>query len=694
MVATSGGQPCGRVIAEKVTEKIDKLTVWRAQARRAFSAPRQHARHSIVNGYRMPGNRSDVNLSRFCMADNAPFPVHSRREFLKSASLLGAFAYALPVTLPARAAGISRASAPTNLLEEFGYGEVQLAPGLAQSQFEHTQGVMLRMNVDSLLKPYRLRAGLAGPGPEMGGWYDLVSDAVRARNKDPYGGHGFAPGHAFGQWISALARGYAASGSPTARVKVEQLLAAYEPAISGRFYANFPFPAYNYDKIVCGLIDAHSYCGLKSAFPLLDRTTDAAEPHLPPRALDRGEPQKRWRQSIGESTSGWYLMDESYTLGENLFLAWQRQAGRRYLPLAQRFLLDRTYFAPLAAGVNVLPDHHAYSYANALNSAAQAYISTGSRMHLDAARNGFAMIAAQSFASGGWGPEEYFRKPESDDLYTTLTTTHRGFETPCGSYAHLKLTRYLLRITRDGRYGDSMEQVFLNTVLGAKRLEDDGHAFYYSDYNFKGARTYFPDRWPCCSGTLPQVAADYHVLIYFRDPQGVYVNLYTPSTGRWTAAGGARLALVQNGDYANDGHVRLDLEASRDTRFQMRLRIPGWSHRDGGEPQLRVNGRPVRVEIRLGFATIERTWRDGDRIDLNLPMPVRLVPINAHHPDVVALVRGPQVLFALAQEAKLSRGQLLNVKRVDGGYWQTGGVRFAPFTAIHAAPYSAYIRVV
>ncbi|MGA7537743.1 MAG: beta-L-arabinofuranosidase domain-containing protein [Steroidobacteraceae bacterium] len=627
------------------------------------------------------------------MGDDASSPANSRREFLKSASWLVMSGYALPVSARAMKSATPRASAPTDLLEEFGYGEVRLAPGLAHEQFEHTQRVMLRMNIDSLLKPYRLRARLSAPGPEMGGWYDLVSDAVRAQNKDPYGGHGFAPGHAFGQWISALARGYAASGHAAARVKVGQILAAYEPAISGRFYANFPFPAYNYDKIVCGLIDAHSYCGLESAFPLLDRTTDVAEPHLPPRALDRGEPQKHWRQSIGESTSGWYLMDESYTLGENLFLAWQRRAGRRYLPLAQRFLLDDTYFAPLAAGVNVLPDHHAYSYANALNSAAQAYISTGSRMHLDAARNGFAMIAAQSFATGGWGPEEYFRKPDSDDLYTTLTTTHRGFETPCGSYAHLKLTRYLLRITRDARYGDSMEEVFLNTVLGAKRLEDDGHAFYYSDYNFKGSRTYFPDRWPCCSGTLPQVAADYHVLIYFRDPQGVYVNLYTPSTGRWRAPGGTRLALVQSGDYANDGHAHLDLKASRDARFALRLRIPGWSHLDGGAPRLRVNGGLVPVQIRLGFAIIERTWKDGDQIDLDLPMPVRLAPINAHHPEVVALVRGPQVLFALAQQPKLSRSQLLSVRRAEDGYWQAGGVRFAPFTAIRGAPYSAYIRL-
>jgi len=95
----------------------------------------------------------------------------------------------------------------------------------------------------------------------------------------------------------------------------------------------------------------------------------------------------------------------------------------------------------------------------------------------------------------------------------------------------------------------------------------------------------------------------------------------------------------------------------------------------------------------LGFATIERTWKDGDRIDLELPMPVRLVPINRHHPDVVALMRGPQVLFALVQQPRLSRSQLLNVKRAADGYWQAGGVRFVPFTAIHDAPYTSYIRL-
>ena len=94
----------------------------------------------------------------------------------------------------------------------------------------------------------------------------------------------------------------------------------------------------------------------------------------------------------------------------------------------------------------------------------------------------------------------------------------------------MKLTRYLLRASADGRYGDSLERVLYNTVLGARSLQPDGRSFYYSDDNNIGQRTYFQDRWPCCAGTLPQVAADYPVCCYLHDALGLYVNLYLPST--------------------------------------------------------------------------------------------------------------------------------------------------------------------
>ncbi|MBV9297292.1 MAG: glycoside hydrolase family 127 protein [Acidobacteriaceae bacterium] len=609
--------------------------------------------------------------------------MRSRRSFLQSAGLAAA----------ALCSRTSRAFGAPDLLQEFGYGDVDLAPGPAQTQFEQTQAVLLSLNEDSLLKPWRLRAGLPAPGPELGGWYDELP-----LHKTESGGHGFAPGHCFGQWISALARGYAVNHDSSTRAKLERLLALYEPAISGRFYTNFRFPAYNYDKMVVALIDAHQFAGLPQAYALLERTTDAAEPHLPPHALDRDEPQRRWRKSVGDSTGDDYTWDESYTLPENLYLAWERGAGERYRKMAPRFLLDETYFDPLSRNENVLPRHHAYSFCNALSSAMQAYLADGSEKHLRAARNAFEMITAnQSFATGGWGPNESFVVPNSGELYAGLTRTHSGFETPCGSYAHFKLSRYLLRVTRDGRYGDSMERVLYNTVLGAKQLQPDGRAFYYSDYHFSGRKVYFPDRWPCCSGTLPQVAADYRILTYFRDRNGVFVNLYLPSTLRWTSTNGSQLTWTQSGDYPLEGKITMRLRASHPSNFALRLRIPAWS--SPVEPLIRVNGERVPASIQSGFASLERRWKDGDRIELELSLPMRIEPIDPDHSDTVALLRGPLVLFAIAENPPaVTRQQLLSAARVpEQATWRaetsSNPLLLRPFVAIADEHYSTYMKV-
>lgn len=606
----------------------------------------------------------------------------SRRSFLQSTGILAA-------GLCCGAEGNGERPAP---LQEFGYGDVELAPGLAQTQFEQTQRVLCSLNEDSLLKPWRVRAGLPAPGPELGGWYDEVP-----LDKTESGGHGFAPAHCFGQWISALARGYAVNRDPGTRAKLEKLLALYEPAISGRFYTNFRFPAYNYDKLVIGLSDSDRLAGLTHARELLDRTTDAAEPHLPPQALDRDEPQRRWRKSVGESTVNDYLWDESYTLPENLYLAWERGRGERYRLLARRFLLDKTYFDPLSRNENALVHHHAYSFCNALSSAMQAYLADGSQKHLLAASNAFEMINAQSFATGGWGPNESFVDPGTEELYATLSGTHRGFETPCGSYAHFKLTRYLLRVSRDGRYGDSMERVLYNTVLGAKRLEPDGRAFYYSDYHYSGQKTYFPDRWPCCSGTLPQVAADYRILSYFRDASGVYVNLYMPSTLRWISGDGAQMTLTQASDYPLDGKITMTMRASRPTDFTLRLRIPGWTSPDGAN--ILINGERVSKPAQKGFVSLERRWRDGDRVELTFAMPMRVEAIDSRHPDTVALFRGPLILFAIGENApKITRPQLMAGARVaNEAAWRadagSGTLLLKPFFEIEDEHYSTYVNV-
>jgi DUF1680 family protein len=601
----------------------------------------------------------------------------SRRTFLQSTSLATAGAVIFPVGFPT--AGATLPTQPP--LQEFGYGDVTLASDLHEKQLGETHAVLMGLSEDSVLKPLRQMAGQPAPGEDLGGWYhydpDYYPDTV---------GVGFAPGCTFGQWVSALARNYAITGSPATRDKVLKLNRLYARTISGDFYEKNRFPAYCYDKLVCGLIDSHQLVGDPDAFSILEQTTNTALPHLPGKAVEHG---RKWRQNPAVG----YTWDESYTISENLFLAYQRGAGDRYRALGSQYL-DDEYYDPLADGRNVLAGRHAYSYVNSLCSAMQAYLTLGSTKHLRAASNAFEMLTAQSFATGGWGPDELLRAPDGGDLAASLTNTHSSFETPCGSYAHFKLTRYLLRATRDSRYGDSMERVMYNTVLGAKPLLADGSTFYYSDCNFHGSKFYKKDHWPCCSGTLPQVAADYRINTYFRDADGLYVNLFIPSTSRWRQ-GGTQVTVTQQSEYPFEGAVKFDITVSRTAEFAIHLRIPAWA--EGASVFL--NGRAVPGSDAAGkFATVRRSWKNGDRIELDLPMKMRLESVDAKHPQIVALLCGPLVLFAITDvPPEVTARQLLAAKRMGKQSWQVetaaGALNVLPFTAIADQQYSTYLTV-
>ncbi|HKH98568.1 MAG TPA: beta-L-arabinofuranosidase domain-containing protein [Candidatus Sulfotelmatobacter sp.] len=607
----------------------------------------------------------------------SPSQAVSRRKFLQSVALASA-ASMIPILRNPASAAISD-SLHTDPLEEFSYGDVALDSARHEQQLQQTHDLLMGLSEDSLLKPFRQMVGQPAPGEDLGGWYQYD-----AHNRDYLFEIGFAPGCTFGQWVSALARSYAINRSPETREKVLRLNRLYAKTIAGDFYENTRFPAYSYDKVVCGLIDSHKYAGDPDALAILEETTKTALPHLPKKAVEHGQ---RWRSNPDES----YTWDESYTISENLFLAYQRGAGDKYRALGLQYL-DDVYYDPLAEGRSNLEGRHAYSHVNSLCSAMQAYLTAGSEKHLRAAKNGFDMIAAQSFATGGWGPDETLRAPGSSEIYKSLTGTHSSFETPCGSYAHFKLTRYLLRVTRDSRYGDSMERVMYNTVLGSLPLQADGRTYYYSDYNFQGRKVYHKQRWACCSGTLPQVAADYRINAYFRDARGVYVNLYIPSTVRWIQDG-TQIALTQKGDYPYDAHVQFEVKASRAAEFAVNLRVPAWA--EGAS--VSVNGKPGAT--RAGsFARVEREWKNGDRIDLELPITTRLEAIDPQHSETVALLVGPVVLFAITDaEPKVTRAQLLAAKKTGAQSWQvetgSGAMKMLPFTAIGEEGYSTYLRV-
>jgi DUF1680 family protein len=566
------------------------------------------------------------------------------------------------------------------VLDELNHAQVHLAPGPMRQQAEENHRLLLNLDENAMLRPFRLRAGHTAPGRDLGGWYD--ADA-------------FAPGGTFGQWVSALSRYAASTGDQPTHAKVRRLVRAYSSTIAtdGRFYQNNRFPAYIYDKLAGGLVDAGRLSGDNDALGVLERATQAALPYLPPQAVPRDECCQP-----GEDFTR-HAWDESYTLPENQFLAWRLTQDHQHLELAQRFLYD-DFFAALAGGENVLPGKHAYSHVNALSSAAQAYLTLNTSMHLDALRHGFDMIDLQSYATGGWGPDEHFIAPGSGALGASIVDRRMSFETPCGAYAHAKLTRYLLRITRDARYGDSMERILYNTVLGSLPLQPDGHAFYYSDYTRSAKKGFHPDRWPCCSGTLPLMAADYAICVCFTDADGIYLNLYVAAQVTWQQHG-TKCGLNISTGYPYEGTVSVTIQAPHDTRFTLSLRIPAWTRK----AEIFINGRRAGTTCVPGtFAAIDREWSAGDYVHLELEMPLRVLSVDAEHSDTVALLAGPLVLMQLLENAAdpqtvLRRDMLASARRVAGtaSDWQVQAsgntLKFRPFMAIGAESYRMHQNV-
>ena len=280
----------------------------------------------------------------------------SRRNFVQTAVIVGAGA-SLARKWPR---AFARSAEPT-FLQEFGYGNVTLNSPLHEKQLAETQELLMSLPEDALLKPIRQMIGQPAPGEDLGGWY---------RYDPNYDWHtfdaGFAPAATFGQWVSALARGHAIKPSKKVREKVLRLNRLYAKTIDGQFYVNNRFPAYCYDKLVCGLMDSHRLVWDPLALRIMDQTTETALPHLPDGAIEHGKP---WREGKDES----YTWDESYTNSENLFLAYQYGAGEKYRELGKKFLAD-FYYDPLSEGKNVLAGRHAYSHVNSLCSACSPYL--------------------------------------------------------------------------------------------------------------------------------------------------------------------------------------------------------------------------------------------------------------------------------------------------------------------------------
>jgi uncharacterized protein len=587
------------------------------------------------------------------------------REFTRREFLAGAAAVA--------AAGSAHASstAGAETLAEFPYGAVELTGGPLKQQYDRIHSAYLALDNDRLLKVYRERAGLAAPGEPMGGWY---------------GRDGFVPGHSLGQYISGLARIGAATSDSACAAKVAALVRGFAETLGPKDQsfagpnAENVWPCYILDKHLAGLIDAYNLSQVAEARDLLPRVFRGALPYIPERGHDR----------VGKKDPPY---DETYVMPESLFLAHELTGDRAFYDRAVAYLLDRDFFDPLAAGEDVLPGRHAYSHVIALSSAAKGRLVLGDEKYLRAMINAWDLLrTSQQYATGGWGPNETFIEPHKGQLFDSLRTTVDHFETPCGSYAAIKLARYLLRATGDARYGDGMERVLFNGTLAVKEPDADGDYPYYSTYGAQARKVYYPKKWPCCSGTLVEGVADYVKNIYFRSSDGVAVALYVPSRVNWIERG-VPITLTQETGFPLDEKVHLRVSCAAPVSFALQMRIPSWV---ASKPAVTINGAPAAMDVRRGFATVQRRWKNGDTVALDLPQGFRTEQIDDAHPGTAALLRGPLVYVepSPSTERKLPRAETLRAQsEKSGAYTATAGGAartFVPFYSIHDESYTMY----
>ena len=146
----------------------------------------------------------------------------------------------------------------------------------------------------------------------------------------------------------------------------------------------------------------------------------------------------------------------------------------------------------------------------------------------------------------------------------------------------------------------------------------------------------------CCPPNVLRTIAEVGGYAYSKTDDAIWINLYG-SNRLSTTLGGHPLKLSQQTNYPWDGRVQITIDECPATEFSLKLRIPGWAD----EATIQVNGSAASAKAKPGtYAELRRIWKAGDVVELQLPMPARLIeanPLVEETRNQVAIKRGPIV---------------------------------------------------
>ncbi len=241
------------------------------------------------------------------------------------------------------------------------------------------------------------------------------------------------------------------------------------------------------------------------------------------------------------------------------------------------------------------------------------------------------------FITGGMGASGSNEGFTEDFDLPNLT----AYQETCASVALAMWNHRLALATGDARYADCMETSLYNGILAGVSL--DGTKFFYVN-PLASQGDHHRSPWfgcACCPPNVTRTLSSLGGYAYATGHDALWVNLFVQGSVK-TAIAGTDIAMQITTDYPWDGSVRFDLEPKRESTFALKLRVPSWC--EGAN--VTVNGSVVPIAIDHGYATIARSWKSGDRVDLTLPMPPRRVasdPRVTENRGLLAIARGPLV---------------------------------------------------
>jgi uncharacterized protein len=573
----------------------------------------------------------------------------SRRQALAILGGAGALVAEGLLLIPGTAAGKQAVSGyspdgTAGRTAAFPLKQVRLLDGPFRANQSRNTDYLLFLDAERMLRSFRINYGQPTSAQPCGGW-EAPDSEIR--------------GHTTGHLLSGLALTYANTGNEAARAKgrylVSQLAALQARAAGAGYHPGYmsAFPESYFDRMEAGLpVWSPYYMIHKYLAGMIDQYQLAGDGQALDVAVKLGD-WVDWRTSRLPYAQMQMVLGYEYGgLPEALANLYAITGQERYLAAAQRFY-DVAVFGPLAAGQDRLDGLQCNVTTPKIIACLRMWEETGEQAYRDIAVNFWDIVTRHhTYVIGGSGNFEHWHAP--DVIAGQLSNrTCEG----CVSYNMLKLTR-LLHFHQPERTDllDFYERTLFNMMLGIQD-PDSPHGFncYYTGLSpgaFKQQpMNYFPQGNPevystdygdftCDHATGLETQAKFADTIYSRDARGVFVNLFIPSG---LACADQGITLRQETGFPDDPATAIEVTAGA-AAMTLRVRVPSWT---AGPPRVRLNGAEIRdtgpAASRGGWVIIDRYRRQGDRLEVTLPMRLRFSPAP-DQPSVQAVTYGPVVL--------------------------------------------------